>query len=56
MQKNSGENLAIIESDPITGNYYIVIPEWILNEFEWYEGTQVNIETDTKSMIISEID
>jgi len=56
MQKNSGENFGTIEVDPLTGEYHIIIPEWIINEYEWYEGTRVNIETDIKSLIISEID
>lgn len=54
MQKNFGKNLASIESDPLTGQYHIIIPGWVINEFEWYEGTEVNIEIDSKSLIISE--
>ena len=54
MQKNFGKNLSNVESDPITGNYHIVIPEWIINEFEWYDGTEVNIEIDGQSIFISE--
>jgi len=56
MQKNSGENFGTIEVDPLTGEYHIIIPEWMINEYEWYEGTKVSIESDAKSLIISEID
>jgi hypothetical protein len=55
MQKNPGENFRSVEVDPISGDYYIKIPEWVVNEFGWYEGTPVNLEVDGDSLIISEI-
>jgi len=55
MQKNPGENFTTVEVDPITGEYYINIPEWVLNEFEWYEGTVVNMEVDGDSILITEV-
>ena len=30
-----------ITVDPITNEYKIVVPEWIVNEFDWYEDTEL---------------
>ena len=27
--------------DPITSEYKITVPEWIVNEFDWYEDTEL---------------
>ena len=55
MQKNPGENFTTVEVDPITGEYYITIPEWILNEYGWYEGTEVNMEVEGNCILITEV-
>ena len=55
MKKNPEENFTTVEVDAITGEYYITIPEWVLSEFEWYEGTVVNMEVDGESIIITEV-
>lgn len=55
MQKNSGENITSIEVDPITGEYVALVPEWIISEYGWYEGTQLNIEVDGDSIVITEL-
>jgi len=55
MQKNPEENFTTIEVDPITGEYYVTIPEWILNDFGWYEGTQLNMEVDGDCIVITEV-
>jgi len=55
MQKNPGENFTTVEVDPITGEYYVTIPEWILSEYGWYEGTVVNMEVDGNCIIITEV-
>jgi len=55
MQKNPEENFTTVEVDPITGEYYINIPEWVLNDFGWYEGTQVNMEVEGDCIVITEI-
>ena len=55
MQKNPGENFTTVEVDPITGEYYVNIPEWVLSEFGWYEGTEVNMEIDGECIVITEI-
>ena len=44
MQKNREENFTTIEVDPITDEHYIIVPEWVLDEKDWGEGTTVNLE------------
>jgi len=53
MQKNPAENFTTIEIDQVSGEHYIVIPQWICDENRWYEGTEVNIEVDNNCIIIS---
>jgi|TARA_E500000305_G_C4006163_1_gene230076 antitoxin component of MazEF toxin-antitoxin module len=55
MQKNRAENFTSIEIDQVTGEHYVTIPEWILDEMEWYEGTEVNIEVENKCIIINNV-
>jgi len=55
MQKNPEENFTTVEVDPITGEYYVNIPEWVLNDFGWYEGTTVNMEVEGDCIVITEI-
>ncbi len=55
MQKNPGENFSTVEVDPITGEYVVQVPEWIISEFGWYEGTQLNLEVDGDSILITEL-
>lgn len=55
MQKNPGENITTIEVDPVTGEYVALVPEWIISEYGWYEGTQLNIEVDGDSIVITEL-
>ena len=56
MQKNPEQNLTTIEVDPVTGEYYVPVPEWIISEFGWYEGTELNMEVDGDAILISEVD
>ena len=55
MEKNPGENFTTVEVDPISGEYVIKIPEWILSEYEWYEGTEVNMEVEGDCIVITEV-
>ena len=55
MQKNPGENFSTVEVDPVTGEYVIKVPEWIVSEFGWYEGTEINMEVDKDSIVITEL-
>ena len=54
MQKNSGKFLTIIEVDTVTGEYYTVIPEQLMNEFGWYEETNLQWVVDADEIIITE--
>ena len=56
MKKNSGDNLRSVQVDPISGDYYLTIPEWMMNELSWYEDTQVEFKLDGDEIIISEVD
>jgi hypothetical protein len=56
MKKNSGNNFRSVQVDPITGEYYVTIPEWMVNELEWYEDTEVQFNLEGNEIIISEKD
>ena len=56
MKKNSGDIFESIEVDPISGEYYIIIPEAVMNELEWYEDTQIKFVIDGGEVILSEAD
>ena len=56
MKKNPEEIFGTVETDMVTGEYYTVIPEWIMNEMNWYEGTKINFNIDTDEVIITEKD
>ena len=54
MQKNFQENFGSIEVDDYTHEYLIRIPERIINEMNWYDGTELNIKLDGEEIIIHE--
>jgi hypothetical protein len=54
MKKNSEENFQFLQVDPITGEYYVTIPEWVANELSWYEDTEIKINLDGNEIVISE--
>lgn len=54
MKKNSGEEIQPLQVDPITNNYYVIIPEWVANELSWYEDTEISFSLDGKDVILSE--
>ena len=56
MKKNSEEIFESIQVDPITGQYFLIIPEQIMNELSWYEDTEVKFLLDGKDVILSEND
>ena len=45
-----------VQVDPITGEYFITIPEEIINELEWYEDTEVRIALEGNEVILTERD
>lgn len=54
MKKNSGENFQPLQVDPISGEYYLVIPEWAVNELSWYEDTEIEINVEGSDLILTE--
>jgi hypothetical protein len=54
MKKNSGDNIRSLEVDPITGDYYVIIPEWIANDLSWYEDTEIQFEIESGEVILRE--
>jgi hypothetical protein len=54
MRKNSGENFQPLQVDPVTGEYYVIIPEWMANDLSWYEDTEINISLEGSEIIMSE--
>jgi hypothetical protein len=54
MRKKSGKEKRPIEVDPITGEYSIKIPEWMINELSWYEDTEITFNLDGNDIILSE--
>lgn len=54
MKKNLEENRQLLQVDPVSGEYYVVIPEWIVNEFAWYEDTEITLKVDGDELILSE--
>ena len=55
MKKNSGNIFEPIEVDPISGDYFIKIPEQIMNQLEWYEDTKIKFVLDGSEIILSEV-
>lgn len=54
MRKNSEDCFKSIQVDPITGEYYVNIPEWIANELSWYEDTEIKFTLDGNEVVLSE--
>jgi len=54
MQKNSEKIFSEVEVDPVTGDYYVTVPEVILNEMQWYEGTTLRWLVDGNEIVLAE--
>jgi hypothetical protein len=54
MRKNSGEIFQPLQVDPISGEYYLIIPEHIINDLSWYEDTEIRLELSANEIILSE--
>ncbi len=53
-QKNFQENFGSIEVNDYTRVDLVRIPEWIINEMDWYKCTEMNIKVDGDDIIINE--
>lgn len=54
MKKNSGEIFEFVQVDPISGEYYLIIPESIANELSWYEDTEIGFKVEGDEVILTE--
>ena len=54
MQKNIPQQKHPIEIDTATGDYLIRIPEWVINDQNWFEDTELTFKTDGDELIITE--
>ena len=54
MKKNSEEIFESIQVDPITGDYYVIIPESVANELSWYEDAEISFKIEGDDVILTE--
>ena len=54
MQKKFGHEKTTIEVDTISGEYYTVIPEWVIHDMDWYEGCPVEFNIESDEVIIKD--
>jgi hypothetical protein len=54
MLKNNPEEKRPIEVDTVSGEYYVRLPEWVVNDQGWYEDTELRFKTDGDELIITE--
>ena len=54
MQKKSGENIQSLQVDSISGNYFVTIPEWMVNELSWYEDSEIKLVLEGSELILTE--
>ena len=53
MKKNFDNIFSIVEIDPITDQYHIIIPEEIIHEFDWYEDLVVKWNVDNGELFLT---
>ena len=54
MKKNFEEIFSTIEIDQATDRYHITVPEEVMNEFGWYEDTELQWVVDGDELMIQE--
>jgi len=54
MKKNSGQIFETLQVDPINNEYYIVIPEQLVNELSWYEDSEIFLRVEAGELVLSE--
>ena len=54
MKKNFEEIFSTIEIDQATDRYHVTVPEEIMNEFGWYEDTELQWVVDGDEIMIQE--
>ena len=53
-QKKSEQNFTSIEIDNVTGQYYTIVPEWVIHDQDWFEGTKLKWAMEIDEVIIKE--
>ena len=53
--KKDEDSKVPITIDPITNNSQITVPEWVINEFDWYEDTELVWHVDNSGIHIQQI-
>ena len=56
MQKKFDHEKTTIEVDTLTGEYYTIIPEWVIHDMDWFEGQTLEFNIDSDEVIIKEAD
>ena len=56
MRKNSGGSSKFVQVDPVTGEYFLIIPEWVINELSWYEDTEIGFAVEGNEVLLREKD
>jgi hypothetical protein len=54
MKKNPGEIFESVQVDPVSGDYYVIIPESVANELSWYEDTEISFKIEGNEVILTE--
>ena len=54
MKKNSGKIFESIQVDSVTNKYYVEIPEWVVNDYGWYEDSPIELTLDGNEIIIKD--
>ena len=52
MEKNRAENFSTVEIDPVTHEYMILLPEYLVNDMGWYDGTCLSASPDGNDLVI----
>jgi hypothetical protein len=52
MKKNSGPINLTVEIDPVTHEYMILLPEYLVNDMGWYDGTCLSASLDGNDLVI----
>lgn len=48
--------ISVVEVDPIDGSYVIKLPESVVNDLGWYDGTEVVISIDGNEIIVTDLE
>ena len=55
LMKKYEDSKVPITIDPVTNEYKIIVPEWVVNEFDWYEDTELVWHVDDTGIHIQEV-